>query len=324
MSISVNSIFDYVTIENQHPRLVGILRNNFYKYYFEDMNAAIAVVLRLNQYLNHRNYGEDLFMISTKIKHRSCFNLNRVQYNTNKGMLKLFLENEAYDKEAYRSTIGFGTAVQSFERDWIPKSLSPPVIGDMVSVDSYMNSLRKQLDCLEEYKCNKEQLTSLAGERLECSSNRRAYIRAFELDCELMYDTLCDDVIGVIREFVGEEFLESVRRRTISKKYFPSPRKDSMILTLNTWRLSDLKQYSKHMFIAHEFRWVPRTKPLLIERIMSNKIGFFELHRDIACLTKVFQEKKEQERQLKRDVAKDRAAALALTRALTQASTRNS
>jgi hypothetical protein len=277
------------------------------------MNSAIAVVLRLNQYLNHRNYGDDLFMIPTKFKPRSYFKQSPVHYNTNKGMVNLFLENEAYIKATIKDIFKTGTAVQSFESDWV-SSLPAPVLGNMVSVNSYMNGLRKQLTDFEEYKQNHKKLGDLAGERLVCSSNRQSYIRAFEFDCELMYDTLCDDVIGVIREFVGEEYLESVRRKTISDKYFPVPRKDSLTEMLGTWRLGDLKQYSKQMFIAHEFRWVPRTKPLIIERIITHKLRFFELHRDIVCLTKVFREKKARERELKRAVAKDRAAALALGR----------
>ena len=309
MSISVNSIFEYVAIENQHPRLIGILCSHMYKYYFIDINAAIAAVVRLNQYLNFRTAGDNLFMIPTKFK--SC----SVKYNTNKGMVNLFLENEAYINTTCAEIVRVGTEVQAFEREWVTEfALPAPTVGDMVSVNSYINGLREQLVEFEDYKHNWKELGDLAGERLVCSSNRGAYKRAFELDCELMYDTLCDDVIGVIREFVGEEYLESVRRKTISDKYFPVPRKDSLTEMLGTWRLGDLKQYSKQMFIAHEFRWVPRTKPLLIERIITHKLRFFELHRDVVCLTKAFREKKERERQLSRAVAKDRAAALALGR----------
>lgn len=311
--MSVNSILEYVNIENQHPRLVGVLRNHIYKYYFSDMNAAIAVVVRLNQYLNFCSASDDLFMIKTKFKSPTN---KSVQYNTNKGMVNLFLENEAYLKYARGEIINIGAEIQSFERGWVSGLPPIPTIGDMVSVDCYINGLRKQVTDFEEYQEKQKELTSLAGERLVCSSNRQSYLRAFSLDCELMYDTLCDDVIGVIREFVGEEFLESVRRKTISNKYFPAPRKDSLILTLSTWRLGDLKRYSKHMFIAHEFRWIPRTKPMIIDRIIHHKLKFFELHRDIACLTKVFREKRDRERELRRAVAKDRATALALTLAL--------
>ena len=312
MSISVNSIFEYVVIENQHPRLIGILCSHMYKYYFVDINDAISAVVRLNRYLNHRTLGDDLFMIPTKFKSGS------VKYNTNKGMVNLFLENEAYINTTCDEIVRIGTAVQSFEHDWVPKFGLPtlPTLGDMVSVDKYMVGLQYQLDGLECYKRNWRELGDLAGERLVCSSNRVAYKRAFELDCELMYDTLCDDVIGVIREFVGEDYLESVRRKTISDKYFPVPRKDSLTEMLGKWRLADLKQYSKQMFIAHEFRWVPRTKPLLIERIITHKLRFFELHRDVVCLTNMFRDKKARERELSRAVAKDRATALALTLAL--------
>ena len=310
MSFSADSIIEYVRFENQHPRLFGIIRNHIHKYYFQDMNAAIAIVVRMNQYLNFRTAGDDLFMIPTKFKSGS------VKYNTNKGMVNLFLENEAYINTTCAEIVRIGTEVQAFERDWVTEFGLPvvPKLGDMVSVNKYMVGLQSQLDGLECYKRNWKELGDLAGERLVCSSNRGAYKRAFELDCELMYDTLCDDVIGVIREFVGEEYLESVRRKTISDKYFPVPRKDSLTEMLGTWRLADLKQYSKHMYIAHEFRWVPRTKPLLIERIITHKLRFFELHRDVVCLTKVFRDKKARERELTRAVAKDRATALALGR----------
>lgn len=316
-SISANSIIEYVQLENQHPRLISILRNNIHKYYFPDMNAAIAVVVQLNQYLNFRTAGDDLFMIPTKFKSPTSFKKGSVKYNTNKGMVNLFLENEAYINTTCAEIVRVGSEVQSFERDWtMTLDLPVPTTGNMVSVDGYINGLRRQLTEFEDYKRNWKDLGDLAEERSVCSSNRRTYIRAFELDCELMYDTLCDDVIGVIREFVGEEFMESVRRKTISDKYFPSPRKESISQMLGTWRLADLKQYSKHMFIAHEFRWAPRTKPLIIERIVCHRLRFWELHRDIVCLTNVFKEKRARERELSRAVAKDRATALALTLAL--------
>jgi hypothetical protein len=305
MSISVNSILEYVNIEDQHPRLVGILRNNIYKYYFPNMNAAIAVVVRLNQYLNFRTAGDDLFMMSAKFKNE------RNNYTTNKGTLKLFLENDAYIAAVCDDIVRVGSAVQLFERDWV-SGLPLPEVGNMASVNNYMTGLRRQLEDFEDYKENQKDLGDLADERTICSSNRRTYLRTFKLDCELMYDTLCDDVIGVIREFVGEEFMESVRRKAISDRYFPSPRKDSISQMLGTWRLGDLRQYAKHMYIAHEFSWAPRTKPMLIERIMCHRLRFWELHRDIVCLTKVFKEKKVRERERSQAKAKDRAAALAL------------
>ena len=305
MVIQVESLFQYVTFENQHPRLVGILRRYIRKYYIPDLNTAIAMVVRLNQYLNYRSDGEDRFMMSTKVKNTS------VQYKTNCGMSDLFFENENVINAIYAAISRIGIAIRSFERDWVPE-LPLPVLGDMVSVDRYANGLRRQLDEFEEYRQNKKDLGDLTDKRVVRCSNRQYYKRMFDFDCEVMYDTLCDDVIGVIREFVGEEFLESVRRKTTSDKYFPVPRKKNLTVMLGTWRLGDLKWYSRHMFIAHEFPWAPRTKSSIIERIIHYRRGFFELHRDIVCLTKAFREKRVRERILSRAVAKDRAAARAL------------
>lgn len=305
MVIHVESLFQYVTFENQHPRLVGILRRYIYKYYIPDINTAIAMVIRLNQYLNYRSGGEDRFMLSTKVKNDS------VQYKTNCGMSDLFFENENVINAIYADISRIGIAIRSFERDWAPE-LPLPVLGDMVSVDRYASGLRRQLDEFEEYRQNKKDLGDLTDKRVVRCSNRRYYKRMFEFDCGLMYDTLCDDVIGVIREFVGEEFLESVRRKTTSDKYFPVPRKRNLTAMLGTWRLGDLKWYSRHMFIKHEFPWDPRTKSSIIERIIHYRRGFFELHRDIVCVTKALGEKRVRERTLKRAVTKDRAAARAL------------
>ena len=172
MSISVNSIIEYVNIENQHPRLVGILRNNIYKYYFPNMNAAIAVVVRLNQYLNFRTAGDDLFMMSAKFKNE------RNNYNTNKGTLKLFLENDAYIAAVCDDIVRVGSAVQLFERDWV-SGLPLPEVGNMASVNNYMTGLRRQLEDFEDYKENQKDLGDLADERTICSSNRRPiYVRS--------------------------------------------------------------------------------------------------------------------------------------------------
>lgn len=292
MVIQVESLFQYVKLENQHPQLIRILRRYIRKYYIPDLNTAIAMVVRLNQYLNYRSDGEDRFMMSTKVKNTS------VQYKTNCGMSDLFFENENVINAIYADISRIGIAIRSFERDWVPE-LPLPVLGDMVSVDRYASGLRRQLDEFEEYRQNKKDLGDLTDKRVVRCSNRQYYKRMFDFDCEVMYDTLCDDVIGVIREFVGEEFLESVRRKTTSDKYFPVPRKKNLTVMLGTWRLGDLKWYSRHMFIAHEFPWAPRTKSSIIERIIHYRRGFFELHRDIVCMTKAFGEKRVRERILK-------------------------
>lgn len=305
MVIHVESLFQYVKVDNQHPHLIRILRRYIRKYYIPDIHTAIAMVIRLNQYLNYRSGGEDRFMFATKVKNMS------VQYNTNRGMSDLFFENENVINAIYADISRIGIAIRSFERDWAPE-LPLPMLGDMVSVDRYASGLRRQLDEFEEYRHNKKEIGDLTDKHVVRCSNRQYYKRMFDFDCEVMYDTLCDDVIGVIREFVGEEFLESVRRKTTSDKYLPAPRKNSLIAMLGTWRLGDLTRYSKHMFIAHEFRWAPRTKASIIERIIHYRRGFFELHRDIVCLTKAFREKRVRERILSRAVAKDRAAARAL------------
>ena len=306
MVIHVGSLFQYVCFDNQHPKLIKILRSYIRKYYIPDINTAIAMVVRLNQYLNFRSGGGgDRFMMSTKVKNKS------IQYNTNYGMSDLFFENENVLNAIYADISRIGIAIRSFERDWAPE-LPLPVLGDMVSVDRYASGLRRQLDEFEEYRQNKKDLGDLTDKCVVRCLNLQFYKRMFEFDCEFMYDTLCDDVIGVIREFVGEEFLESVRRKTTSDKYLPAPLKNSLIAMLGTWRLSELKRYSCHMFIAHEFRWAPRTKASIIERIIHYRRGFFELHRDIVCLTKAFREKRVRERILSRAVTKDRAAARAL------------
>ena len=305
MVIHIESLFQYVKFEDQHPRLIGILRRYIRKYYIPDLNTAIAMVVRLNQYLNYRGGGEDRFMIPTKLKSKSA------RYNTNCAMSDLFFENENVINAIYTDISRIGSAIKSFEREWAPE-LPLPVLGDMVSIDRYTSGLRRQLNEFEEYRQNKKDLGDLTAKRVVRCSNRCYFKRMFDFDCELMYDTLCDDVIGVIREFVGEEFLESVRRRTTSDKYFPTPRKNSIKEMLGTWRLSELKRYSRHLFIAHEFRWGTRTKASIIELIPHYRRGFFELHRDIVCLTKAFREKRVRERILRRAVAKDRAAARAL------------
>jgi len=110
---------------------------------------------------------------------------------------------------------------------------------------------------------------------------------------------LPDDLLRHIASFIGEDRLESVRRKCIMDRYFPNPR-DDLVACLKKWRNCDLTHYSGQVFLRYRinfdrFRW--RRTPLwktgkkddLIDNLLEGKqkLSFYEFLRDIFILTRI-------------------------------------
>jgi hypothetical protein len=107
------------------------------------------------------------------------------------------------------------------------------------------------------------------------------------------------ELIDVIRSYVGEDYLESVRQTCIMERYFISGRDDVMVL-LKKWRNIDLLKFSEQVFLKYTFniernQWRRKTirksskKVDIIENIIEGKfkLTFYDFLRDVFIVTKI-------------------------------------
>ena len=239
----------------------------------------VAEIATLNRHLFYIQDGVDKYMAE------GVFTLDDVIYFTNKKTASLFNANKNRIITIPLDIQKLKVSICDFESRF-PLYLTPPIFGDIVSVSDYIDGVQSTLNDYTCYRSDLVNLGLLSMNRAACISDQAILRRALKLDVDLMYNTLCDDVLGEIREYLGEDFLESVRQKTISNAYFPRPRKTPLKEMLNKWRVSHLKNYARHMYIVYRSPYVSKTKPQIIKQILSSNISFYYLHRDVACITK--------------------------------------
>ena len=151
------------------------------------------------------------------------------------------------------------------------------------------------------------------------------YIRTFQFNIQTI-EPLPNEIISIIRDYVGEEFIENVRRYSITQTYFPSPIsfhpdqyenndhiKDSLENMLKKWRVVDIISYSKQTYIRYDiynegFKWRRRSlrttspKSDAIKHVLrgTHKHTFYEFQRDIILLSRFISEHKITRRRISR------------------------
>ena len=115
---------------------------------------------------------------------------------------------------------------------------------------------------------------------------------------------LPDELMRIIRSFIGEEVLQSARRKCTMDRYFPEGR-DDVVKILKQWRNCDLIKFSEQVFLRYNVnydrkRWrrvalrKSSNKTILIENLLScnYRCTFFEFLRDVFFLTRIFDSKR--------------------------------
>jgi hypothetical protein len=115
---------------------------------------------------------------------------------------------------------------------------------------------------------------------------------------------LPDELMCLIRSFIGEEILHSARRKCVMDRYFPEG-SDNIVKMLKQWRNIDLIKFSEQVFLRYNVnydrkRWrrvalrKSSNKTLLIENLINcnYRCTFFEFLRDIFFLTRIFDTKR--------------------------------
>jgi hypothetical protein len=126
-------------------------------------------------------------------------------------------------------------------------------------------------------------------------------VKSLKFKCHFIKD-LPDDIVSHIQGFIGEEFLSDVRKRCISRKYFPNVQEDLKTMLI-TWKVKHLLKYLNHVYLLHDVRpndilngrsyklHIKRSssKSTLIDYILKGayKYNFYELHRDVYIITSI-------------------------------------
>jgi hypothetical protein len=138
------------------------------------------------------------------------------------------------------------------------------------------------------------------------------YLKTVKLDTTHI-NKLPEDTVKIIREYIGEDYLNKIRYHCMYKKYFPHGRED-INNTLKSWKKEDLMNYGKQTFLRYNintenryyrFRkiWLVRswTKDKIIDHITRNAMlyTFPDFQRDVYIITNLLKEKRNKNRKKK-------------------------
>lgn len=138
------------------------------------------------------------------------------------------------------------------------------------------------------------------------------YLKTVKLDTTHI-NKLPEDAVKIIREYIGEDYLNKIRYHCIYKKYFPCGRED-INNTLKSWKKEDLMNYGKQTFLRYNintehryyrFRkiWLVRswTKDKIIDHITRNAMlyTFPDFQRDVYIITNLLKEKRNKNKKKK-------------------------
>lgn len=230
----------------------------------------------------------------------------------NTSMNKQFMSDlDACDRCIRRTVRGIASIQQSIEHNILTLNHNPPPSLDMDKVESgNTGEMERYLELLTIHRDTcidlQKQSSSLRvyKERLEKANlERRLRDRAIAFDMTWLVELPEDVVNYVILEFLGDDFIEQIRRRSVAKNHFRVARTQLSDL-LWKWNKRDLLRFEKQrVFLRYSIdnygfsqnetrRTVSKTD--LIERMLEGryKCSFYPFQRDVFILTSLIAERK--------------------------------
>jgi beta-lactamase class D len=302
------------------------------------ISAAIIEYKKLKRYIYHvyeKNIQPDINPVIYE-------HTNKNTFTTNRYILNKFLDNIENIKEVKKilsdnknELIVLETRQKLYFSNSKP-CLNKEPINDIFDVEMKLINLEKQIINLEKQK---KYLISRKLNYYETEANKdllnklqninNLYIRTLEFNIETIKN-IPDDVLDIIRAYIGEAFIEHVRQYNITEKYFqienanteqdissseinrnlyPNPSyhiKYNIEELLKKWRIVDLQSYAKQTFIRYDidnnqsFRWRRRSLRTTISKTEAirfilrgtHKHSFYEFQRDIIILSRILSENK--------------------------------
>jgi hypothetical protein len=175
-------------------------------------------------------------------------------------------------------------------------------------IHCYVDELQQNIDNMHRLQCYYSDLSDVK-KRYDIISEKRdkeqlvfdLCLKTLKFKCNRV-EKLPGDIISHIQGFIGDEFLSNVRKRCISRIYFPNGKEDLKML-LNGWKVKQLLKYMGHSYLLYDVRpndilngrsyklHIKRSsaKSTLIDYILKGvyKSTFYELQRDVYIISSI-------------------------------------
>lgn len=296
------------------------------------INAAMIEYKKLKRYIYHvyeKNIQPDINTVIYEYTKTNNTNEYTNTFTTNRYILNKLLDNIENIKKVKKilyenknELILLETKQKLYFSNSKPYSYKE-TLDDIFDVEMKLINVEKQMTNLEKQK---KHLISRKLNYYETEANKELfnklqntnnlYIRTLQFNIETIKN-IPDEVLDIIRAYIGEAFIEHVRQYNITEKYFqientnpslnPSYHiKYNIEELLKKWRIVDLQSYAKQTFIRYDidnnqsFRWRRRSLRTTISKTEAirfilrgtHKHSFYEFQRDIIILSRILSENK--------------------------------
>ena len=181
----------------------------------------------------------------------------------------------------------------------------------LTTINKYIYNIKKSTLMLSQiksslsfFRSNKKKLNELQNKEIKYKIMRDLYLNSLNFNCDKC-KYLPEDIERILKEYIGEDTLNMVRKTCISKKYFLNPKVQLRSLFVS-WNIKHLKLYCKHVFLKYQIylnndRKFERNrlfsslnKNEIIDYILHGiyKSSFYNFLRDIHIITGILRQNK--------------------------------
>lgn len=292
------------------------------------INAAIIEYKKLKRYIYHvyeKNIQPDINTVIYEDTNTNNTNEHTNTFTTNRYILNKLLDNIENIKKVKKILYENKNELIVLEtRQKLCFSNSKPysykeTLDDIYDVEMKLINVEKQITNLEKQK---KHLISRKLNYYETEANKdlfnklqninNLYIRTLQFNIETIKN-IPDEILDIIRGYIGEAFIENVRQHNITEKYFQientsiNTNLDISSSEVNTntipnsiisydikynieellkkWRIVDLQSYAKQTFIRYDidnnqsFRWRRRSLRTTISKTEAIKFILRGTHK---------------------------------------------
>jgi uncharacterized protein YerC len=178
---------------------------------------------------------------------------------------------------------------------------------DTLQMQSVIDKLLKQTVYLKQLEEQYHYVDDLKNKINKLQFKRQLYLNAVRFDISKI-DILPEDVICLIKEYIGAEFLTEVKKHVTLKNVFPNPRQQMFDL-LSEWTVKNIRKYKTRFYMNFDISYSASNrryyyhfqnkltgtrKQFVIDNLLSNTslLSFYEFLRDVYLISKIQKDNK--------------------------------
>jgi hypothetical protein len=159
----------------------------------------------------------------------------------------------------------------------------------------------RQIDYIEKIRTLRTKIEKNTRALVTLELHHNLLLRAFEFQSDHFCKSAPDDIMNLVREYIGCDFFENVRQSAVKHKYYGSTTvqiHDTLEELLYNWRVRDLKHYCEHFMMKYDLWEGDRLtfrkrdkKQAIVEFILQSNLAkyeCYELLRDVYLLEQHF------------------------------------